>query len=157
MTNWRCEGMNRSWRSEGRSYSVNSLCYGCTTLAAIKIKFPNGKYEISITHGEKSHHLLRNNVGKYWIKKYNGIFTKSVTWLWFQSRSIISYYHLPTSTWHTQQISTSILYGELLCDRISYMWWWDWTTEHVCIYGPLILSLFLSLTMQPRHCEYSAV
>ena len=115
------------------------------------------KFKISNTQGEKSHHLLQNNFGKTWIKKYYGIFTEIITWLWFQSRSIIGYYHLPTSTQPTQRISTAVLYGGLLCDTISCMWWWDWTTEHICRSRPLTLSGFLSLTMQPRHYVYCSI
>ena len=73
------------------------------------------------------------------------------------SENLDSYYHLPTSTQSTQRISTPVLYRGLLYGRIFYMWWLDWTNEHVYRSGPLTLSWFLSLTMYPRHCKYCAV
>ena len=149
-----CEEMNCSWRLEERSYPVNSLCYDLLHWQSSRLDFQLEIQKLNY-QGEKSHHFL-GKVEKTWIKKYNGIFTKSVTWLQFQSRSIIGYYHLPTSTRPTQRISIFILYGGLLYDRIFCMWWWDWTIEHVYIFGPQTSSWFQSLTMQPRHCEYCA-
>ena len=147
--------MNCSWRLEERSYPVNSLHYDLLHWQSSRLDFQLEIQKLNY-QGEKSHHFL-GKVEKTWIKKYNGIFTKIVTWLQFQSRSIIGYYHLPTSTRPTQRISNTVLYGGLLCDRISCIWWWDWPTEHVCRYRPLTLSKFLSLTMQPRHYVYCAV
>ncbi len=103
-----------------------------------------------------SHHLWGNNNRTPWvIKKYNGVFTKLLPDCNF-NQEVCWLIPLPTSTWPTQRISIPVLYGGLLCDRISCMWWWDWTTEHFCRSGPLILSWFLSLTLLPRHDVYCA-
>ena len=68
------------------------------TATVTDIKTKNFLTEISKSwcpYGEITHLLLGNNVKNSLIKKYNSIFTKIITWLRFQSRSIISYYHLP--------------------------------------------------------------
>ena len=107
-------------------------------------------------HGEYSHHLLGNNIKNSWVNmKYNGVFTKLLPDCDF-NQEICWLIPLPTSTRPTQRISNFFLYGGLLYDIIFCMWWWYWTIELFYVLGPQTSSWFLSLTMQPRHCEYCA-
>ena len=145
---------HKDWKRDPIQWIPSAMnCY----IGSHQDEISKWKNKISITYWEKSYHLIGNIVGKFWIKKYNGIFTKSITWLQFQSRSIIGYYHLPTSTWPTQRTSTPILYGGLLFGRIFCMWWWDGTIELVYRSRPQTFCWSLSLTMQVRHHVYCGV
>ena len=92
--------------------------------------------------------LLGNNVkNSCIIKKYNSIFTKKFTWLWFQSKSVLVTTIFPPPP--------GPLRGFL---SLSCMEDYFVIEFPVCAgeIGPLTLFWFLSLTMQPRYCEYFA-
>ena len=86
--------------------------------------------------GDYLDHLLGNNEGNIQIKELLWSFhqwvtgcdlNQEITWL------------LPFALHHPahSRTSTAVLYGGPLCGRISCMWWWGWTAEHACRFGPL--------------------